>query len=447
MNFFRLTIQSVQHIKFFQLDIDLTAHRLICLVGRNGVGKTTMIRALRNLSSADTFLKTANPQIFNNQSRIEYLADDHAIEFVYDQSIRSLNCKSDIPKEVREAVSAELPMPHGTRFNHFKSASDADSDIRQLLIIAKYSRPTELIDFLTSIYQTSKYEDLAEVTVKGRAYYCIVLDDDRYIREDHLSSGEYFLINLYRAIRGASRLIAVDEIDVSLDPAAQVKLAGWLRDFCTKYGCNILFTTHSLAVMQTLKHSEMSYVEEEGGATIHHPVSYSYAKARLFGFHGWDRYILTEDPVLRDFIEHIIHLHCASTFFRYKVIYIGGGSQVVDLLQRNAKEEFLAEPNSVMAVLDGDQRGTQHAKDPAVHLIPVDSVEKAILHHYYDADFPFKLAKQKKFTGSKDAYNQIVQQKMATTYQLFEYICQKYPAEIEQLARTLGKFLGAKQVS
>ena len=443
MNFFSVSIHSIQHIKSFCLEIDLTSRRLVCLVGRNGVGKTTMMRALRNLSNADTFLKTANPQIFGPDSRIEYQVDDYKVEFHYDANIRSLNCRSEIPKSVRDCVSAELPMPHGERFNYFRNASNADTEIRQALIISNYARPYELIDFLSSIYSTDKYNNLVEVSVRGRIFYSILLENDRYIREDYLSSGEYFLINLYRTIKSATRLIAVDEIDLSLDAAAQAQLALWLRTFCQKYECTILFTTHSLAIMRTLDQSELSYIEQEEGRTIHYPASYSYVKARLFGFRGWDKYILTEDQVLNEFIEYIIRRHCPRTFFSYKLIHIGGAVQVTDLLRRNAIDQFLTGPDNVIAVLDGDQRQSEHAKHQAVHFIPIESVEKAIHSHYAEDDFPFKLPQQKVFTGPKDAFNAIRQQKIATTAELHDYLCNKYADAVQQFAITIGAFLGA----
>jgi ABC-type dipeptide/oligopeptide/nickel transport system ATPase subunit len=447
MTVFSVAIHSIQHIKSFRVEIDLTSHRLLCFVGRNGVGKTTFMRALRNLSSADTFLKTANPQIFDSDSRIEYEVDGVSIVFSYDARIRSLNCKQSISKEVRDFVSAELPMPYGARFNYFRSASDADAEIRRALIIENCCRPDELVEFLASIYSTNKYEALVEVFVKGKSYYCIRLADDRYIREDYLSSGEYFLINLYRTIKSSARLIAVDEIDLSLDAAAQVKLASWLRAFCQKYECSLVFTTHSLVVMRTLGQEELAYIEAEEDRTVYYPASYSYVKARLFGFQGWDKYILTEDLVLKEFIEYIVQKHCSGLFFSYKVIHVGGASQVTDLLRRNESEEFLSSAENVIAILDGDQRQVAHAQHPSVFFVPVDSVEKAIYAHYAEQDFPFKLPQERVFTSEKDVFNSIRQQRIGTTMELHEYLCARYSSGIEEFARNLGRFLGAAEAA
>lgn len=126
MKSLRVSLESIQHVVSLTLDLDLSAPGLICLVGRNGTGKTTLVRALRNLSSADTFIKTATPYAFSPDSRITYIVDGTKVVFEYDRKIRSLNCREAIPFELRSLISAELPMPHGMRFNYFRSASEAD---------------------------------------------------------------------------------------------------------------------------------------------------------------------------------------------------------------------------------------------------------------------------------------------------------------------------------
>ena len=306
MNRLHIRLEHIQHVTSLEIDLDLSSAGIMCLVGRNGAGKTTLIRALRNLSSADTFIKTATPYAFCPESRITYTVGDYCISFSYDKNIRSLNSRDTIPPELRNLISAELPMPHGTRFNYFKNASDADLDIRRAIALGDYEHPEELVAFLNAIYGSAYYSSMVEVKAKGKSYYAIVKEDTTYIREDYLSSGEYFIINLYRTIKGEARLIVIDEIDISLDAAAQANLASWLRGFCDRYDRNILFTTHSLALIKQLKANELYYVSKSDGQAVIEPTSYSYAKARLFGFSGWDKYILTEDSLLLSFIETII---------------------------------------------------------------------------------------------------------------------------------------------
>lgn len=168
MNSLRVSLESIQHVVSLTLDVDLSAPGLICLVGRNGTGKTTLVRALRNLSSADTFVKTATPYAFSPNSRITYNVNSVKVTFEYDDKIRTLNCRGVIPSKLRSLISAELPMPHGTRFNYFRSASEADLDIRKAIALNNYGNPHELVEFLTAIYGSMRYSSMAEVTAKGK---------------------------------------------------------------------------------------------------------------------------------------------------------------------------------------------------------------------------------------------------------------------------------------
>lgn len=440
MTHLRITLESIQHVATLTYDLDLSRPGLVCLVGRNGTGKTTLVRALRNLANADTFVRTATPYAFSPTSRITYVLDDTQVVFEYDERIRSLNCREAIPTELRSLIAAELPMPHGTRFNYFKSASEADLDIRKAIALGEHNPPEELIAFLTAMYSSTRYSNMVEVAVKGKSYYAIVKSDGTHIREDYLSSGEYFLINLYRTIKGAAQLIVIDEIDISLDSAAQANLAAWIRDFCTRYDRKILFTTHSLALMRQLKTSELFYVDERNGHISISPTSYSYAKARLFGFSGWDKYILTEDEVLQGFIEALIAKFCPKSFFRYKVIYIGGGTQVVSLMRHNEQEQFLSSPEKVIAILDGDQKNEKVTLHPGVHTIPIESVEKAIYADRQNADFPFRTEKSN-FTGPKDFHRYLQQKKIATQKEIFEYLINKNDKALQDIAGVLRNFL------
>lgn len=130
--------------------------------------------------------------------------------------------------------------------------SDIDSEFRRNISIKNYSKPDELIFFLSDIYKSNRFDNLKEITVKGVKYYFVLRENDYYIREDYLSSGEHFVINLYKMIQSKSKFIVIDEIDICLDASAQVNLLEELRKFCNRYEVNIIFTTHSLAIMKKL---------------------------------------------------------------------------------------------------------------------------------------------------------------------------------------------------
>lgn len=400
----QIKLTDIQHVKEIQFSFNLEDNGLICIAGKNGVGKTTLVKAIRNIINADTFTKTSSDGIFSSTSSIIYEFDGRKNIFKYDHAINNLNCKEQIPDDIRSKISVELPIPHGERFNFFQRISNADLDIRKSIILDQYIIPNELVEFLHDIYANTKFEKLVEISIKSSKYYCVLLPSGKYLREDYLSSGEYFLISLYRRIKQGCRLIVIDEIDISLDAAAQVRLVKKLREFSNKYRVGFVFTTHSLAMMRTLQPDELFYMDQNsstGIVTITN-VSYNYIKSILFGFTGWDKYILTEDDVLKEFLEHIIQRFCDDVFYKYKIIFIGGGANTTDLMKRNSDEHFLADPNNVITVLDGDQRDLRHSKRQNVYCIPIDSVEKKLLADCLSGDFDDRITIGEIINDAKD---------------------------------------------
>ncbi|AWB79013.1 MULTISPECIES: ATP-dependent nuclease [Stenotrophomonas] len=441
MSRLQVTLDAIQHVAHLHLDVDLSTSGLMCLVGRNGAGKTTLVRALRNLSNSDTFVRTATPYAFSKGSRIVYDLDGEQVTFAYNDVVRSLDCREKIPKELRELIAAELPMPYGARFNYFRSASEADQDIRTAIALGTYDLPDELISFLNAVYETQRYSAMVEVRLRGKSYYALVREDGTYVREDYLSSGEHFLINLFRTIKGPSKLLVIDEIDLSLDAAAQANLPGWLRGFCEKYDRKIIFTTHSLALMQQLEIEELFYMEEQNGGVSITPTSFSQAMLKLFGFIGYDRYIATEDKKLIALIHHLVKKYCPTTLLSYKVIYIGGASQVAGFIESNDTDRFLAAPERVIAILDGDQCKEKYAQNDRIHMIPLKSVEKALwAARQEDAAFPF-VTERDNFTGDKDFENYLKDKKIATQEQIFDYLIARQEADFQSIARVLTDLL------
>ncbi|ARB29742.1 AAA family ATPase [Pseudomonas tolaasii] len=439
----RIQISNIQHIRNMLVDLDLSSCKLTCIVGRNGAGKTTLVKAIQNLQFADTFARTSPASIFNTDSAVTYTAEGDKYSFYYDPEIRTLNSKDIIPDEIKASIDAELPMPYGQRFNFFQNIISADLDIRRSIVLDNHERPLELIKMLNEIYSTSRFDTLVEIKIKKTNYYCVLLDDSKYIREDYLSSGEFFLISLYRKIKAGAKLIAIDEIDISLDAAAQTKLAEKLREFCEKYKVNIFFTTHSLPLMKTLLYGELFHLEEVDGIVSPLPVSYNFIKSLLFGFEGWDKYILTEDKVLQRFLEFIINKFCAETFYRFKIIYIGGAPNVVNLMQRNADEKFLSTKDNVISILDGDQADQKHTLNfKNVHCIPLSSVEKKIYEDYLSgAEELVRVSAGLTFHDDKDMFSKLTGRRLMSEAQIFEYLCRIYIDEITKFSEILKSFL------
>lgn len=438
---FNCKLFNIQHINELSFSIDLSKNQLMCIVGKNGVGKTTLIRAIKNLKSADTFTKTASPNIFTNDSRIIYTIDKNVYDYTYNPKLRVIDTKKIIDTRIKESISVELPIPFGERFSHFQRLGEIDEELRKNISLQEYGTPKELIDFLSSIYKSNRFDTLKEVTVKGQKYYFILKEDGFYIREDYLSSGEHFVINLYKMIQRKCKLIVIDEIDISLDASAQVNLIRQLRTFCVNYEVNITFTTHSLALMKTLTEPELYYMESDKAVISFRNVSYNYIKSELFCFIGWDKYILTEDLMLENYLTYLIDQSTAAIFFKYKIIHIGGWSQVISLMERNRKNNFLSASDNVISVLDGDQNQKFNGRRDRVLFIPFDSVEKQLFCHYTNNELPADFVFTKTPKSPRELYNSIKERRYVSDKQIFDFISQNKTNEVEEFIDQLIRFL------
>ncbi|EBY5610252.1 ATP-binding protein [Salmonella enterica] len=381
-----VNIQKLQHISNVSVFFDFSDYPLICMTSKNGIGKTSIIKSLALLNDAAIISKTSSIFSINEETKIEITIDEQKFTF------ESYNNELDTKDILRDdsLLNVELPIPYGRRFSEFPSLGTIDRELRELYLKGEYSSAIDLIEFLNKIYDTSKFQDLKEVIIKGKKYYFIPLENNKYIREDYFSSGEFFVISIFKMITSNSKLIIIDEIDVSLDASAQVSLMGAVRDICEINNKKVLFTTHSLAIMRTIYSTgnPIVYLKNVDNQIISSNVSYSFVQLEMFGFKGYDKYILTEDITLEKYINY--KLSSLETDNMVKVIYIGGCAQVIDILKRNSTYHFICPPENAIAILDGDAR-VKYGNINNVLISPFDDIEDEIFRKYNEENDKYSL--------------------------------------------------------
>lgn len=371
-------IRALQHLAEISVSFDFSRDPLICMTSRNGVGKTSIIKALALLKDTAIVSKTSSVFSISEETQIDVKINEDVYSFRFSDG--DLDTKNILRDEA--FLNVELPIPYGKRFSEFPSLGSIDMTLREKYLKRDYEEAHELIAFLNSVYRDEKkFQNLKVVSIKGVNYYFLPLDNNRYIREDYFSSGEFFVISIFKMITSSSRLIIIDEIDVSLDSSAQVSLMGAIRNICVEREIKILFTTHSLAIMKTIYEygTPIIYLKNENGTVSHNRVSYSFIQMEMFGFQGYDKFIFTEDVTLEHYIN--LKLSTMETKNRVKVIYIGGCSNVVDLMKRNSATGFICSSKDAIAVLDGDAK-TQYGHRPDVIISPYDDIEDEIFRKY-----------------------------------------------------------------
>jgi ABC-type lipoprotein export system ATPase subunit len=450
---FQVELRDVRPIKALTFSLDLDRNAPLCIVGRNGAGKTTLAKVIMTVALANTFRRTTSDGALRETSFVRYTLDGVSFDFTYDSAVGTLSTRQPVPEALRALIAVELPIPHGKRFSYYHVLSEADGDIRRAISLDDYTRPVALIGFLTRIYGEARFEDLLEVKFSRGACCFYRVEDGRYVREDYFSSGEFFLVNLYRRLQSGPRLIFIDEIDISLDAAAQARLVGELRTLCRAFSVNLVFTSHSLALMQTLEAGELLYLESTGEHSTLEERSFAFVKSLMFGFHGWDRYILVEDEAAKQVVEYLIGRHCTPAYYRYFVIEVGGVGQVVSLLQRNRAHGFLAPADAVIAILDGDQIGTGHANEPDAYCMPLRTLESAFEAAYNEPGFPHRLpdnlhAALPSLGRDKALYKKYRRYGRLTDTQIIELACASQAGEMQTFAaQTLHPFLSPNGVT
>lgn len=288
MTNFSITIENIQHIKSLNLDISLETPGLICIIGKNSIGKTTLFKSILNLIKTNTFLKTSHPFIYSQDSRILYSIDNNSTyEFKYDDEVKTLNYHGDIDESVKNNIYVELPIPFGERFKQYKTLGHNKTEIKTKIALQDYEKPTELINLLNYIYDTNKFDDLIDVSINDKSQYILIPEGKPYIREDYFSSSEYFIVTIYKIIQSNCKLIAIDEIDISLDSNAQIRCISVLRELVKKYAINLFFSTHSLALIKTLTKEELLYMEEEQGICTFSNTTDLKIQKELYGFNDY----------------------------------------------------------------------------------------------------------------------------------------------------------------
>jgi len=450
VNKFSLCIENLQHIKKLDFEIDLSNSGLMAIVGRNGVGKTILFKAIQNLTTSNTFKNTSNNYIYKNNSKITCYIDKASYQFSYNSNVETLDYKGEVDSGIIDKITVELPIPFGERFKQFQKLGNQDKAIRAAIISGNTTKPEELIDLLNYIYDCNKFDNLVEINTKLENFYAIELEDYLYIREDYLSSGEYFIVNIYKYIKKGKKLIAIDEIDISLDSMAQVRFIEKLRELSKEYELKLLFSTHSLALIKTLDKDELFYMELNNGICTYEKKSYNYIKSLLYGFHDYDKYILTEDIMLNSFIEYL--LKNENIFSKYILLEIGGDVQVISLMDRNHIMEIFDKQQNVISVLDGDKSHmSAYNKREDILFLPFKSIEKDFFEYFKSGEFGSFSDEQLRsynFQGTlgdrkagKKIYEMFINNKLKSEKEIFDFLCSKKQAEVQMFKDKLVRFL------
>lgn len=438
-----ISIENVQGISSLDVQFVYPQSRILVVTGKNGIGKTSVVKSFHLVSDPMIFDKSAGLNSIGPHSQITIeMQGFPTFAFSFNKTLNALDTKDQVPGE--GIVKAELPIPYGQRFRHFSLVSTHDAEIRANIAAGEYEDASELIGFLSDVYGDGEFKNLKATFIKRHTFYFLLLESDYYIREDHLSSGEYFLIQIYRLITSGAKLVLIDELDVALDAAAQVKLYSAMASVLKQFGVRAIVISHSLGFMSAVDEGGLYYLESQSDSVALEQRSFGYVKSDLYGFLGKDRYIVTEDNVLSGFLKYLIQKHIV-TFFEYEIIAVGGQPQIDSICRKNDKHRIFSDPRDLIVVVDRDLYGKLQYSGPSdICYSPVEDIELFIFRNrmslLHDVKHPTVDGKKEK-ANSKRYWRRLLKSGQRRPEDLYELVEMKNKAQTTDLIERLKKHL------
>jgi predicted ATPase len=361
----KVTISDLKSIK--RLEFDIPMHGAFVVTGANGCGKTSLLTVLHRMGSSNAFQtglpggKTANGVDTINNTVVQYDVNGATVSYRYNQTRWSATPKSS-SKLVRQAFSEVLflkadssrvePMP-----NDMKSAK-------------KMPASQALRDFMNKVFDTDKFNSLVQIKLQGRGTAHLIdisAPKDKkktYYSEKAFSLGELCVMRLGLKLLSMKNggLYIIDEFEMALHPAAQIRLFSEIERLAEKANCCALVSTHSSSLIKSAKRKNIIYLENRNGiVTIHRNVYPTYALQHLAlgEENSPDRLIFVEDVAAKICIDEMLKRHMQEcidaniyTFASVQSVVIGGYLEVMRFLERSPA--LVPQMTTCIAVLDAD---------------------------------------------------------------------------------------------
>ena len=168
----------------------------------------------------------------------------------------------------------------------------------------------------------------------------------------NMGAGENAVLELLTEIMlaGKGSLIVIDEIELGLHAKAQLKLIEILKKWCCEYHCQIICSTHSSFILDSIPLQGRLFLSRtNGNLDIIPEISSSFAFEKLSGRKGLELDVFVEDDMGKAFLSNIIPC-CLRE--RVNIMIIGSCEAII----RSIASHYREKKYNFIAFFDGDQR-------------------------------------------------------------------------------------------
>ncbi|WP_279351344.1 ATP-dependent nuclease [Erythrobacter litoralis] len=350
---------------------------LTVLCGPNGVGKTTLLRAIWATASPSTYVRTPGTDL-------KLLAGRGLLEYHWDTEKRRaeqvFGANSDEEPEVPEAGEEDEESEDGetsprptfpVTVIHIDSAGraaryqNAFCEIGNFEEITNGVAPLSLnqsdVEHINSLCSRSyRSVSVYEVEIADGLYapfFEVTYQDDHYDSRT-MGTGEAAAMYLWWEVNQAkpNSLLLIEEPESFLSPKSQKAFVNFLTVLAVQKHYVVVVTSHSPKIIETVSDEHRSFIHRDRGNAV---VDTGGASPELLGTIGIeqrvDNLILVEDNAAKTFANAILRRYRPELFRRSEIIVMNGHGDITACLKRlGGKPTDL----SIVGLYDGDQKGS-----------------------------------------------------------------------------------------
>ena len=339
----KIVIENIRNIQ--QLSFNIPNPGLYILTGKNGSGKTTLFTCISRICN-------------NNAYRLGFPTSESVGLDRFTGSITYTSDNSTVTYTKRPNGKWRANVRNSSTFREFGYPQIVNVTTKNERLFTqetinprtRLSPDTWLNEKLNQIFDSNKFSTMVRIVtgdLRGRGgtavnrrrntAYAIPREEGGYYTEQNFSFGEIVLINLLHDVKNASNgaLILIDELELALHPAAQIRLVSALKELSAEKGLTILISTHSSSIIKAQKNVIFLDADSENNVDV----IYDCPPAKAIGAIGMredtnpDIIILVEDEMAKSYFHALqqkyISLQEQENYLDIRILELGGFSNVI----------------------------------------------------------------------------------------------------------------------